>query len=209
MPSRLEVALVTVRLGSFVCIVGANRCSRRRSGGGQRAERRLQPRPYRSVERARSPYDFSSFAKGDPPMTPWGEEQFKAAKPSQGPREHTISQTNDMVYKCFPPGMPYIYLQVFPFQIVQTPTEVIELFEYDHFVRHILHQRPQAPCRPDADVRRRLHRPLGRRHAGRRYRRPERENLAGSCGPSRKRSNAHHRAHPPRGREDLADRFYV
>ena len=48
-----------------------------------------------------------------------------------------LSQTNDMVYKCFPPGMPYIYLQVFPFQIVQTPTEVIELFEYDHFVRHI------------------------------------------------------------------------
>lgn len=85
----------------------------------------------------RSPYDFASFSKGDPPMTPWGLEQFKAAKPSQGPRGVLLSQTNDMVYQCFPPGMPYIYLQVFPMQIVQTPKEVIELFEYDHFVRHI------------------------------------------------------------------------
>jgi hypothetical protein len=33
--------------------------------------------------------------------------------------------------------MPYIYLQLFPMQIVQTPKEVIELFEYDHTVRHV------------------------------------------------------------------------
>jgi hypothetical protein len=33
--------------------------------------------------------------------------------------------------------MPYIYIQLFPMQIIQTPKEVIELFEYDHIVRHI------------------------------------------------------------------------
>jgi hypothetical protein len=81
--------------------------------------------------------DFSSFAKGDPPMTAWGQQRFDAAKPSQGPRGLTLKETNDMVYKCFPPGMPYIYLQVFPIQIVQTPKEVIVLFESDHFVQHI------------------------------------------------------------------------
>ena len=85
----------------------------------------------------RGPYDVASFSKGDPPMTPWGEEQFKKAKPSQGPRGVALDQTTDRVYQCFPPGMPYIYLQLFPMQIVQTPTEVIELFEYDHTVRHI------------------------------------------------------------------------
>ena len=85
----------------------------------------------------RGNYDVASFSKGDPPMTPWGEEQFKKAKPSQGPRGVTLDRTTDMVYQCFPPGMPYIYLQLFPLQIVQTPTEVIELFEYDHTVRHI------------------------------------------------------------------------
>jgi hypothetical protein len=85
----------------------------------------------------RNNYDFSSFSKGDPPMTPWGQEQFNKAKPSQGPRGVTLSETNDMVYKCTPAGMPYIYLQLFPMQIVQTPKEVIEIFESDHTVRHI------------------------------------------------------------------------
>jgi hypothetical protein len=70
-------------------------------------------------------------------MSAWGKAQFDAAKPSQGPRSVKLSETNDMVYKCFPPGMPYIYLQLFPMQIVQTPKEVIEYFESDHTVRHI------------------------------------------------------------------------
>ena len=85
----------------------------------------------------RSNYDTASFSKGDPPMTSWGQAQFDAAKPSQGPRGVRLPETTDMVYKCFPPGMPYIYLQLFPMQIVQTPKEVIELFEYHHTVRHI------------------------------------------------------------------------
>ncbi len=85
----------------------------------------------------RGNYDTASFSKGDPPMTPWGQAQFNAAKPSQGPRGVKLTETTDRVYKCFPPGMPYIYLQLFPMQIVQTPKEVIELFESDHTVRHI------------------------------------------------------------------------
>ena len=85
----------------------------------------------------RGNYDFASFSKGDPPMTDWGKAQFDAAKPSQGPRGVSLKETTDRVYKCFPPGMPYIYLQIFPMQIVQTPKEVIEIFEYDHNVRHI------------------------------------------------------------------------
>jgi len=85
----------------------------------------------------RGNYDTASFSKGDPPMTPWGQAQFNAAKPSQGLRGVKLPETTDRVYKCFPPGMPYIYLQLFPMQIVQTPKEVIELFEYDHMVRHI------------------------------------------------------------------------
>ncbi|HEX3377842.1 MAG TPA: hypothetical protein VHS29_13325 [Candidatus Acidoferrales bacterium] len=85
----------------------------------------------------RGDYDFSSFSKGDPPMTPWGKAQFNVAKPSQGPRGVSLKETTDAVYKCFPPGMPYIYLQLFPMQIVQTSKEVIEIFEYDHIVRHI------------------------------------------------------------------------
>jgi hypothetical protein len=82
-------------------------------------------------------YGFASFSKDDPPMTPWGQAQFNAAKPSQGPRGVKLTETNDKVYKCSPPGMPYIYLQLFPMQIVQNRREIIEFFEYDHTVRHI------------------------------------------------------------------------
>lgn len=82
-------------------------------------------------------YQFAAFSKDEPPMTPWGKAKFDAARPSQGPNGVKLSETNDRVYKCTPPGMPYIYIQLFPMQIVQTPKEVIELFEYDHIVRHI------------------------------------------------------------------------
>ena len=82
-------------------------------------------------------YQYAAFSKDEPPMTPWGKAQFDAARPSQGPNGVKLSDTNDRVYKCTPPGMPYIYIQLFPMQIIQTPKEVIELFEYDHIVRHI------------------------------------------------------------------------
>src|SRR5690348_2331730 len=59
-------------------------------------------------------YQYAAFSKDDPPMTPWGQSQFNAAKPSQGPRGVKLSETNDQVYKCAPPGMPYIYIQLFP-----------------------------------------------------------------------------------------------
>ena len=71
------------------------------------------------------------------PMTPWAEAKFKAAKPSLGALGVTLTETNDPVYKCFPPGVPNIYLQTFPLEIIQIPGRVIMLFEYDHFVRQI------------------------------------------------------------------------
>jgi hypothetical protein len=82
-------------------------------------------------------YEYAAFSKDDPPMTPWGRAQFEAARPSQGAQGVKLTETNDRVYKCSPPGVPYIYIQLFPMQVIQTPTEVIELFEYDHTVRYI------------------------------------------------------------------------
>jgi hypothetical protein len=79
----------------------------------------------------------SQFGKGDPPMTEWSKERFEKTKPSFGPRGVRVDDTNDPAFKCFPPGVPRIYLHPFPMQIVQTPKETIMLFEYDHTVRHI------------------------------------------------------------------------
>ena len=93
-------------------------------------------------------YDFASFTKDDPPMTPWGQTQFRAARPSQGSQGVKLAETNDRVYKCSPPGMPYIYLQLFPMQIIQTRTEIIEFFEYDHTVRYIYLDGRKHPAGP-------------------------------------------------------------
>jgi len=93
---------------------------------------------------------FSTFGKGEPAMTPWAEALYKSAKPSFGPRSVTMEQTNDPVYQCFPPGMPRVYLHPFPMQIIQLPTEVVMLFEYDHTVRHIFTDGREHPKDVDA-----------------------------------------------------------
>ena len=80
----------------------------------------------------------STYTAEEPEMTPWGMEKYKATKPSNGPRTHSLKETDDPVLRtCLPPGTPRIYLQPFPVQFVQTSKEVIMLFEYDHTVRHI------------------------------------------------------------------------
>jgi hypothetical protein len=88
---------------------------------------------------AERPYASCCFA---PPaqvtalLTPWGQEQFKKHRAGFGP-DAVSTGRNDPTLNCWPPGVPRIYLHLFPMQIVQTPTEVLELFEYDHYVRHI------------------------------------------------------------------------
>lgn len=81
-------------------------------------------------------YWIYKFTFEEPPMTAWGQSQFDAAKSSFGSHPYPLMQTNDPIYHtCTPPGFPRILLHPFPFQIVQTPGEVIVLFEYDS-IRH-------------------------------------------------------------------------
>jgi len=83
-------------------------------------------------------YWVYEFSPQEPPMTPWGEEQYRAAKPSFGPHGVAIADTNDPVYHgCFPPGVPRVYLHPFPLQIVQIPGQVTILYEYDNLSRRI------------------------------------------------------------------------
>jgi hypothetical protein len=87
---------------------------------------------------AQRKYTGSTYTAEPPDMTPWGAEKYNANKPSNGPRTHSLKETDDPVLKlCLPPGTPRIYLQPFPFQIVQTPKEILMLFEYDHTIRQI------------------------------------------------------------------------
>ncbi len=91
-----------------------------------------RPRPVTTTER----YWIYKFNADEPPMTAWGLAQFKAAKTSFGTPAYPLAETNDPAYHtCTPAGFPRVYLHPFPMQIVQTPGEVIMLFEYDS-LRH-------------------------------------------------------------------------
>jgi hypothetical protein len=74
----------------------------------------------------------------EPPMTPWGLAKFKAVKSSFGAHQYPIEETNDPVLrKCEPPGVPRVYMHPFPFQFIQTPGEIVMLFEVDSLRREI------------------------------------------------------------------------
>jgi hypothetical protein len=79
-----------------------------------------------------------AFSPQLPPLTPWAQEKLAAAKPTFGPKNVAVAETNDPVYKCFPPGTPRIYFHPFPVEIIQTPGRVLMVFEYDHTVRQIV-----------------------------------------------------------------------
>jgi hypothetical protein len=87
---------------------------------------------------AQRKFTGSTYTAEPPEMTPWGNEKYMANKPSNGPRTHSLKETDDPVLRqCLPPGTPRIYLQPFPFQMLQAPKEILMIYEYDHTVRQI------------------------------------------------------------------------
>jgi hypothetical protein len=89
-----------------------------------------------------------SWGKVPPVLTPWGEQQFKLSKQSNG-GPFTLDATNDpVITKCLPPGVPRIYLHPFLLEITQNPKEVLLLFEYDHTVRRVFVDGRKHPDDP-------------------------------------------------------------
>ncbi len=81
-----------------------------------------------------------------PPMTPWAQEKYDANKPNIGPRAVSLTETNDPIMQCAPPGVPRVYLiRGEPMEIAHIPGRVLMLFEYDHFVRNIFTDGRQHP----------------------------------------------------------------
>jgi hypothetical protein len=79
-----------------------------------------------------------SITNETPPMTPWAEEKYRANKPNVGPRSVSLTESNDPIMQCAPPGVPRVYLiRGEPVEIANIPGRVLMIFEYDHFVRNI------------------------------------------------------------------------
>lgn len=95
-------------------------------------------------------FDGATWTPGvPPPFTAWGLEQRKGNKPNNS-GEFQLHETNDPVLrKCYPPGVPRVYFHPYPFEIVQTATAVLQIFEYDHFMRRMWTDGREIPKDPD------------------------------------------------------------
>ena len=86
---------------------------------------------------ATGPDFLSNSKKPEPLMTPWAEAEYKKVRES-----YTSTPTgylNDPVFNCMPPGVPRIYSIDFEgiMEIIQLPGRVLQIFEFDHYVRQI------------------------------------------------------------------------
>ena len=76
--------------------------------------------------------------KPAPPMTPWAQQFFDAAKPLSGPRALPIAKTNDPLVTCDPLGFPRASLfETRGFQFEQVPRRMLELYQYMRVWREI------------------------------------------------------------------------
>lgn len=109
--------------------------------GGSAGVSADRPRDFSGVWMERQ--NAITFSPTEPPFLPWAAERFKNVKSGYGPRATPDSE--DPILNCLPPGVPRIMLIPFPMEIVQTPGELVMLFEYDHNVRHIYLNRHEHP----------------------------------------------------------------
>jgi len=129
-----------------------------RGGGAPAAAAASRPAPARDltgVWMKRNPpgvkqFDGSTWTPGvPPPLTAWGMEQKAKNKPNNS-GEFQLHETNDPVLtKCYPPGVPRVYFHPYPFEMIQTPKAVLQVFEYDHFMRRMWTDGRDIPKDPD------------------------------------------------------------
>jgi len=95
-------------------------------------------------------FDGATWTPGiQPPLTAWGLEQKAKNKPNNS-GEFQLHETNDPVLtKCYPPGVPRVYFHPYPFEFIQTPKAVLQVFEYDHFMRRMWTDGRALPKDPD------------------------------------------------------------
>ena len=83
-----------------------------------------------------------------PPLTPWGQARFDAARPMQGPTA-VAGQENAPTLRCLPDGPPRVLNLPNPFEIVEIPGRVFMFFELGHVWREIWTDGRALPKNPD------------------------------------------------------------
>lgn len=105
---------------------------------------------FKTTPRGVKQFDGSTWTPGVPaPLTEWGLAE-KAKNKANNSGEFQLHETNDPVLtKCYPPGVPRVYFHPYPFEIIQTPNAVLQVFEYDHFMRRLWTDGRPIPTDPD------------------------------------------------------------
>jgi hypothetical protein len=90
---------------------------------------------------------FNLNQRAMPPMTPWGQQKYNAAKPGLGARGQPLG--NDPMLICDPLGYPRSFTYNYGMDVVQAPGRVFQFFEYDHVWRTIYTDGRSLPESPD------------------------------------------------------------
>jgi hypothetical protein len=130
---------------------------------GALAQQRHDPRDLAGHwDRASSIVSFGNVPTGagkenpgaaEAPFTPEGRKRYEANKPGYGPRRST--QRNDPLGRCEPPGLVRLLNAEIiephnTWEIVQTPTRILQFFEYRHDWREIWMDGRTLPSPADA-----------------------------------------------------------
>ncbi len=101
------------------------------------------------VEQGRQNVSLITDAKLEPPLTPWGKAQFKAAQSRDQKRQSAGAGADDPHKFCDPVGVPRADITKRPIEIVETPNEVFIFYEEDHSWRQIYMDGRALPEGPD------------------------------------------------------------
>jgi hypothetical protein len=84
------------------------------------------------------------------PFTKWGEDLAKAYKPGDGPRRVSVGLVNDPLDGCDPAGFPRnLLFESRAVQMVQTPKQVLMMYQYQRVWRVIWTDGRELPKDPD------------------------------------------------------------
>jgi hypothetical protein len=89
--------------------------------------------------------------KSHAPFTAWGADVANNLyKPGDGPRRVPIGLANDPLDSCDPAGFPRnLLFELRPFQVVQTPNQLLMLYQYQRVYRVIWKDGRELPKDPD------------------------------------------------------------
>jgi hypothetical protein len=148
--------LVVAAALALACCVRAQSAAPTPPAPAPAKTQKAAPAPRRDLSGIWEPADVGEGieprgVKSHAPFTEFGANLANNVyKPGDGPRRVTIGQVNDPLDGCDPAGFPRdLLFELRPFQSVQTPNQVLMLYQYQRVWRSIWTDGRELPKDPD------------------------------------------------------------